>query len=311
MLTNCFRFAPRDSVPGLIAKICKYLKDHPGWSEEELEEQIKQFVGQTGVVSFNGRAGEVILTDKDVNDLKISSAYFAEGDETIDELDLDELYRQGIRFVFTNWNSVTSGYDMSFVLEYFSGSGDVVYYPLASASGGGGNVVSVNGKTGAVNLGLSDVLGDSGKQVKLCTATQFTSTTLATWNSYYKNGYRLVCVLNNESTVVDFLYVLKQDENNHQPIMISSGSGGSAVTSVNTMVGAVTIPVVDVTEGDSQNPFAKIFINENEDYPTEPSTSLPVASPTVLGGVKVGNGLTIDEDGVLTLNVSNASGVSF
>lgn len=311
MLTNCFRFAPRDSVPGLIAKICKYLKEHPGWSEEELEEQIKQFVGQTGVLSFNGRTGEVILTDKDVNDLKISSAYFAEGDETIDELDLDELYRQGIRFVFTNWNSVTSGYDMSFVLEYFSGSGDVVYYPLASASGGGGNVVSVNGKTGVVNLGLSDILGDSGKQVKLCTATEFTSTTLSTWNALYKNGYRLVCVLNNESTVVDFLYVLKQDENNHRPIMISSGSGESAVTSVNTMVGAVTIPVVDVTEGDSQNPFAKIFINENEDYPTEPSTSLPVASPTMLGGVKVGNGLAIDEDGVLSLNVSNASGVSF
>ena len=36
MLDNCFRFAPRDSIPGLISKICKYLKDHLGWSEEEL-----------------------------------------------------------------------------------------------------------------------------------------------------------------------------------------------------------------------------------------------------------------------------------
>lgn len=184
MLDNCFRFAPRDSVPGLIAKICKYLKDHPGWSEKELEEQIKQFVGQTGVESFNGRTGAVVLNESDVNNLKIASAYFAEGNETIEELNLVELYKQGIRFVFTNWNSATSGYDMSFVLDYFSGSGNVVYYPIASAS---------------------------------------------------------------------------------------DGSSESPVVSVNSMVGAVTIPVVDVSETDSKNQFAKIFINESEDYPIAPS----------------------------------------
>ena len=39
--------------------------------------------------------------------------------------------------------------------------------------------------------------------------------------------------------------------------------------------------------------------------------TLPNASSSVLGGVKVGNGLTIDSNGVLSLNVSNASGVSF
>lgn len=39
--------------------------------------------------------------------------------------------------------------------------------------------------------------------------------------------------------------------------------------------------------------------------------TLPNASASVLGGIKVGAGLTIDENGVLSLNVSNASGVSF
>lgn len=39
--------------------------------------------------------------------------------------------------------------------------------------------------------------------------------------------------------------------------------------------------------------------------------TLPVATSTTLGGVKVGNGLAIDKNGVLSLNVSNASGVSF
>ena len=46
--------------------------------------------------------------------------------------------------------------------------------------------------------------------------------------------------------------------------------------------------------------------------PTIPSAyTLPTASASVLGGVKVGTGLAIDENGVLSLNVSNASGVSF
>lgn len=39
--------------------------------------------------------------------------------------------------------------------------------------------------------------------------------------------------------------------------------------------------------------------------------TLPTASTSVLGGVKVGSGLTIDANGVLSLNVSNASGVGF
>ena len=46
--------------------------------------------------------------------------------------------------------------------------------------------------------------------------------------------------------------------------------------------------------------------------PTIPAAyTLPTASASVLGGVKVGTGLTIDENGVLSLGVPNASGVSF
>lgn len=271
MLTNCFRFAPHDSVPGLIAKICKYLKDHPGWSAEEIAEEIQKFVESACVESFNGRTGDVVLAADDVNNLRIATAYFAEGDEVINDLDLSTLYKNGIRFVFTNFNTVTSGYDLGYALELFSDD-NVVYYPLAVGGGGGsGSVLSVNGKTGTVVLSLGDILGDSGAQVKLCTATEFTSSTIETWNAYYESGFRLICVVNDEATAVDFLYVLKQDVNNHQPIMISSGSGESAVTSVNSMTGAVTIPIVDVSGGDSEDIFAKMFINENEDYPIVPA----------------------------------------
>lgn len=269
-MTNCFRFAPRDSVPGLIAKICKYLKEHPGWSEEELEEQFKKFIEQTGVESFNGRTGAVMLNEDDVNNLNISSAYFAEGDETIDELDLVELYNQGVRFVFTNWNGATSGYDLSFVLEYLAASNDVVYYPMSTDSGDG-NVLSVNGKTGVIELSLADILGGSGAQVKLCTAAEFTSTTIETWNAYYNDGYRVVGVVNSNATEVDYLYILKQDINNHQPIMVLGGTSDGSVLSVNNQSGDVIIDVVDVSENDSVNEFAKLFINENEEYPITPA----------------------------------------
>ena len=69
MPDKCFSFSPRDSIPGLISKICKYLKDHPGWSEKELEEQIKKFIISIGVESFNGRTGNVTLDKNDVNNL--------------------------------------------------------------------------------------------------------------------------------------------------------------------------------------------------------------------------------------------------
>lgn len=276
MLDNCFRFAPRDSIPGLIAKICKYLKDHPGWSEEELEEQIKKFISATGVESFNGRTGTVTLDKNDVNSLKIGSAYFADGDESINNLDLVSLYNQGVRFVFTDFNSVTSGYNLSFVLEYFSGSGNVVYYPMSTGSSGGGNIISVNGKTGVVELSLADIIGTSGVQVKLCTEAEFTSTNAARWNAYYNEGYRIVGVVNPSATAIERIYLLKHDVNNHTPIGLSAGASDAytpsnpppyPVSSVNNKTGSVGLKVVDVSNGNSTDENAYIFIDENDDYP--------------------------------------------
>ena len=249
MFDKCFSFSPIDSIPGLISKICKYLKDHPGWSEKELEEQIKKFISATGVESFNGRTGTVTLDKNDVTNLKIASSYFAEGNESIDSLDLVSLYNQGVRFVFTDFNSVTSGYNLAFVLDYFSGSGDVVYYPMSTGSGGGGNIVSVNGKTGVVQLSLTDIVGTNGVQVKLCTAAEFASATTSTWNAYYNEGYRIVGVVNSSATAIDSIYLLKQDENNHTPIGLSTGTSDAytpsnpppyPVTSVNGKTGSVT-----------------------------------------------------------------------
>ena len=277
MLENCFRFAPRDSIPGLITKICKYLKDHPGWSEEELEDQIKKFVAATGVESFNGRTGSVTLDENDVNKLKIAQAYFASADETINDLNLVSLYGRGVRFVFTDFNAVTSGYNLAFVLDYVGDTGEVKYYPMSTGSGGGGgNIVSVNGKTGIVELTLSDIIGNSGVQVKLCTATEFSSATTETWNGYYNEGYRIVGVANSGGTAMDSIYILKQDEDNHTPIGLSAGASNAytpdnpppyPVESVNGKTGAVSVKVVDVSNGNSSDENAYLFIDELEDYP--------------------------------------------
>lgn len=48
-----------------------------------------------------------------------------------------------------------------------------------------------------------------------------------------------------------------------------------------------------------------------EPYTGDAEYVLPPATATTLGGIIVGEGLAIDENGVLSLNVSNASGVSF
>lgn len=315
MLENCFRFAPRDSIPGLITKICKYLKDHPGWSEEELEDQIKKFVGATGVESFNGRTGSVTLSENDVNNLKIASAYFAGDDETINSLNLVSLYDQGVRFVFTDFNSVTSGYNLSFVLEYSESTGKVVYYPMATGSGGGGgNIVSVNGKTGVVELGLHDILGDSSAQVKLCTLAEFTSTAAETWNAYYNDGYRIVGVANSSASAIDSIYILKQGENDHAPIGLSAGASNAytpdnpppyPVDSVNAKTGTVELKVVDVSSGNSTDENAYIFIDELEDYP-----DVVAANSDKLGGQPPAYYATADDVAQLNNEKANKTLIS-
>ena len=154
---NCYRFSPRDSLSGAVAQIADYLSKHPGWNETELRAFVDGLISPTGVESFNGRTGTVTLDKNDVNDLKIASAYFARVGESIDSIDLVSLYNQGVRFVFTDFNSDTHVYNLAFALEYLSGSGEVVYYPMSTCSGGGGNIVSVNGKTGEVHLKVVDV----------------------------------------------------------------------------------------------------------------------------------------------------------
>ena len=78
-----------------------------------------------------------------------------------------------------------------------------------------------------------------------------------------------------------------------------------------------TIPTVPTTLPNPNKLILSGAVTAEYDGSAEVSVEIPTAyilpnaSASVLGGVKVGSGLAIDENGVLSLNVSNASGGSF
>ena len=255
----CFKYVPRGSVTEALMKICNYLNEHPGWTEDDIRKLINDIISggdfASGVSSFNERSGAVSLEATDVNNLFIASAYFAAPGESVSAIDLETKYADGVRFIFTNYDNSSNSYLYSFALRRVGGV--VNAYQIATSSNGSGGsspgpssgVISVNGKSGVVALSMSDILGNSGAQVKMASKEEFESTDLNTWNAYYEDGFRIVAVMNSNRQKVDSIYILNQDEGNHLPIPMASGVEGAyspsnppdyPVTSVNGRRGAVT-----------------------------------------------------------------------
>lgn len=240
MLTNCFRFAPRDSVPGLISKICKYLKDHPGWSVEELKDVI-------GDIETSLAIGNI--------------SYFTE--QSINDLDARALYDVGYRFVFiggvdvysamyaleeSDGGVIANGVSLGVTESEFNQLKSIVL-ALNNAAYTATNpppypVTKVNNRTGDVKLDLHDVLGESTAQTMLMSEINFASTQLATWNAFYDYGYRVVGVLANDGSAITALYILGQNVGNHAPIPMSLSTGGNVI-SVNGDIGEVFTLRVD------------------------------------------------------------------
>lgn len=107
-MINCFSFAPRNSIPALVSKICNYLSEHPGWSREELKEALEGLV-------ISESTGKI--------------CYFSDGAIQIEELNILDLYNSSYRLVFTN-PTVNGEYTKLYGLEYQSGN--VVAYQLMS-----------------------------------------------------------------------------------------------------------------------------------------------------------------------------------
>ena len=225
---NCYRFSPRDSLSGAVAQIADYLSKHPGWNETELRTFVDGLISSAGVETFNGRSGNVTLNKDDVNNLLIANCYFAEADETIESIDVLALYKLGIRIVFTQYSSDVDGYTLAYGIEYYPATDTAKAYLFSSGSGGVGAVVSVNGKTGTVVLKAGDILMNNGDSVE-----DAVSNTKAIANAAYS-------------------------PDNPPPYPVNS---------VNSKTGSVTLKVVDVSNGDSVDDNAYIFIDETENYP--------------------------------------------
>lgn len=225
---NCYRFSPRDSLSGAVAQIADYLSKHPGWNETELRTFVDGLISSSGVETFNGRRGNVTLNKDDVNNLLIANCYFAEADESIESIDVLALYKLGIRIVFTQYSSEVDGYTLAYGIEYYPTTDSAKAYLFSSGSGGVGAVVSVNGKTGTVVINAGDILMNNGVSVESAV-----SSANALANAAYS-----------------------PDKQPPYP-----------VNSVNSKTGSVMLKVVDVSNGDSVDDNAYIFIDETENYP--------------------------------------------
>lgn len=225
---NCYRFSPRDSLSGAVAQIADYLSKHPGWNETELRTFVDGLISSAGVETFNGRSGNVTLNKDDVNNLLIANCYFAEADETIESIDVLALYKLGIRIVFTQYSSEVDGYTLAYGIEYYPATDTAKAYLFSSSSGGVGAVVSVNGKTGTVVLKAGDILMNNGDSVE--------------------------DAVSNAKAIANAAY----SPDNPPPYPVKS---------VNSKTGSVMLKVVDVSNGNSTDENAYMFIDESDDYP--------------------------------------------
>lgn len=249
---NCYRFSPRDSLSGALAQIADYLSKHPGWNETELRAFVDGLISSAGVETFNGRNGNVTLNKDDVNNLLIANCYFAEADETIESIDVLALYKLGIRIVFTQYSSEVDGYTLAYGIEYYPATDTAKAYLFSSGSGGTGAIVSVNGKTGVVVLKASDIMMNNGDSVEDAVANAKAIANAA----YSPDNPPLypVTSVNGKTGVVTGLY----DKNNPPPYPVNS---------VNSKTGSVMLKVVDVSNGNSTDENAYMFIDESYDYP--------------------------------------------
>lgn len=136
-------------------------------------------------------------------------------------------------------------------------------------------VTSVNGKTGAVTLVASDVGALPNTTVIPTVPSALPNPNALTFTGAVNESY--------DGSSAKYVSIPVVPESLKNPNKL-------------TFAGGVT------AEYDGS---AEVRVNIPKAY------ALPNASASVLGGIKVGTGLTIDENGVLSLNVSNASGVSF
>ena len=103
-----------------------------------------------------------------------------------------------------------------------------------------------------------------------------------------------------DSSLNNVLQTLEDIRNGTDPIDYLSLNGGTMAGAVN--MGGYGITNLPAPTGENDAATKAYVDNANEPY------TLPAATPTTLGGVKVGEGLTVTEDGTISATGGGASG---
>lgn len=150
-------------------------------------------------------------------------------------------------------------------------------------------VSSVAGKTGAVTLEIADVTGlQTALNGKQAAGNYLTSVPLATTSAI--GGIQLGYAQSGKT----------------YPVQLSSGKAYVSVPWENTTYSNATTSAAGLMSADDKSKLNGIAANAN-------NYSLPTASSSTLGGIKIGTGLTIDSSGVVSVTgqtVGTVTGIS-
>ena len=150
-------------------------------------------------------------------------------------------------------------------------------------------VSSVAGKTGAVTLEIADITGlQTALNGKQAAGNYLTSVPLATTSAI--GGIQLGYTQSGKT----------------YPVQLSSGKAYVSVPWENTTYSNATTDAAGLMSADDKSKLNGIAANAN-------NYSLPTASASTLGGIKIGTGLTIDSSGVVSVTgqtVGTVTGIS-
>lgn len=213
------------------------------------------------------------------------------------------IYINGVASSSSNYSLPSGQY-----LVYYDGSkynfrtdGQLPYFPIASASQLGGIKVG-NGLQIDSSGSLSVSRGGEGNTFTVFfdfENEQITANiTPAEAYQKFEDGTYMLGMLRNQNTgFYDYLELVSATSHS-----VSFKTRVSSVLGVDFIIGSSTI-------GGSEGKVGVIGNKTNNTwtYSISPILSLPIASTTMLGGVRVGNGLSVDSGGTMSLSLPTAS----
>lgn len=172
------------------------------------------------------------------------------------------------------------------------------------------NIVSKLGTT-PVNRATSDASGNDiagtyetktnvatelAKKVDLSVYNTFANTTVP-------DTYETKADAKSKKEGLESAIALKLDESKFNTFVNTTAP--ATYLGINDVASATKLGSIKIGYTDADRKFAVKLDSENKAYVEVPEYELPIASATTLGGIKIGSGLAISEEGVVTVDVED------